>query len=301
MSTAHPGTIAFVGLGQMGLPMATRLVEAGHRVIGIDPEPGALQRAADRGMETASEVTAAAAAEVVILMLPDSNVVDAVTDQILGAADGGIRTIVDMSSSDPVRTRTLATRVEAAGITLVDAPVSGGVPRAVSGELAIMVGGEEDEIESVRPILESLGTYVRRVGTVGCGHAVKALNNLLSATHLLASNEAALVAARFGVEPETFVAVVNASSGRSGSTEVKLPRYILPRTFDSGFRADLLEKDVTIALSVAATTGVTTPVTSSAGARWAELNRRLERGADHTAIAQPAEAEAGVVLRGAGS
>jgi 3-hydroxyisobutyrate dehydrogenase len=296
MPLSDQRTVAFVGLGQMGLPMASRLIGAGFRVIGIDPVPAARERAAESGIETSESLADALAADAVILMLPDSNVVESVADRLLAAAGPERPLLIDMSSSDPVRTQALAAKVAAAGFRFVDAPVSGGVPRAKTGELAIMVGGAEADVDLAMPVLEPLGTYIRRVGDAGAGHAVKALNNLLSATHLLASNEATLIAASFGVDPATFVAVVNASSGRSGSTEVKLPRYVLPRTFDSGFRADLLEKDVTIAMTVAAATGIDAPVATRAAERWVELNARLERGADHTAIVRPAEEDAGIIL-----
>ncbi|MEO8528099.1 MAG: NAD(P)-dependent oxidoreductase, partial [Pseudolysinimonas sp.] len=283
-----------------GEPMSARLVEAGYPVLGLDPSPSAREAAAARGVVLAdSPAELAQRADVVILMLPNSDIVEAVTAQLLegGASDRQLKIVIDMSSSDPSRTRALAERLLNEQVTLVDAPVSGGVVGAVDGKLTIMVGGPQETVDELTELLSVVGSRVVHVGSSGSGHAVKALNNLLSATHLLATNEAALVAARFGIDPELLMTVVNSSSGRSGSSEVKLPRYVFTRAFDSGFSADLLEKDVGIARRLAHEVGVETPVGDAVVDQWRVLNAELSRGSDHTAIIQPLEKRYDVEIR----
>lgn len=298
-----PMTIGFVGLGNMGLPMSQRLVAAGYRVLGSDVSAANLQAAASAGIEPVEAVTELASrCDAVLLMLPNSDIVDAVAAQ-LAETDTATRTstvIIDMSSSEPQRTRALAERLARQGIHLLDAPVSGGVVGAVNGALTIMVGGDATEFERFAPLLRELGGRVVRVGDVGAGHAVKALNNLMSAAHLIVSSEAAVVAARFGIDPAVLLEVVNGSSGRSGSSELKLPRYVLPGTFNSGFSSALMEKDVRIARALAKSLGVQTTLSDAVVDRWQELNAQLPTGADHTEIIRPLEQQAGTEVRSIG-
>lgn len=295
------GTVGLIGLGNMGQPMAMLLARAGYRTRAFDASSAALEAAASAGIDVASSAAdIARTCGTVILMLPSSDIVDAVAGEMLDV-DGRVATLfIDMSSSVPARTVALAERCAARDVRLIDAPVSGGVVRARSGELTIMVGGAEEDVQSVEDVLAVLGSRVVRVGEVGAGHATKALNNLLSATHLLATNEAVLAAREFGIDPAVFLEVVNSSSGRSGSSELKLPRYVLTGAFDSGFSAALLEKDVNIALGVEHALGVPAPVSEAAGARWAELRSRLDEGADHTEIIRPVERDLGRELRSHG-
>src|SRR5690606_14516807 len=230
-SAGLPGAGGFIGLGRMGGPMARRLAAAGVSVRGHDtaPRPGLADVVTF--VEKAAEVADGVGA--VILMLPDSNVVDAVvrgTGLLDALAPGTV--LVDMGSSEPLRTRSLADEVAARGATLVDAPVSGGVKGAEAGSLTIMVGGPDEQVAAVTPLLDVLGR-VRHIGPVGAGHALKALNNLMSAAHLVASSEALLAGQRFGIDPAVMLDAVNTSSGRSGSTENKWPNYVLPGTYDS--------------------------------------------------------------------
>jgi len=195
--------------------------------------------------------------------------------------DGAL--LVDMSSSEPLRTRTLARRVAERGVTLVDAPVSGGVSGARSGTLTIMVGGPADAAATLTPLLSLMGR-VRHVGDVGAGHALKALNNLMSAAHLLASSEAILAGERFGLDPAVMLDAVNGSSGRSGSTENKWPNYVLPETYDSGFTAGLMVKDIRIALGLAEATGAPSQLAARTVELWGRAVEQLGPGADHTEI-----------------
>ena len=202
-------------------------------------------------LAAASAADAASGADAVVLMLPTSADVHwvAVEGGVLEAMDARA-TLIDMSSSEPMATRELAEAAGARGIDLVDAPVSGGVPRATDGTLTIMAGGRDAAVERVRPLLEVMGSRVLHVGPVGAGHALKALNNLLSATHLLATAEAVAIGRRFGLDPKLMIDVINTSSGASVSTDVKYPNYILNEAFDSGFGAGLMVKDVGIAVGL---------------------------------------------------
>ncbi|MER5435746.1 NAD(P)-dependent oxidoreductase [Streptomyces sp. NPDC002588] len=285
--------VAFVGLGNMGGPMSARLVRAGYAVTGFDPVPearAALAAAGGRSAETAAE--AVRKADVVVLMLPSSTVVEAVLGDpdVVVALEAG-STVVDMSSSDPMSTRRLATSLAARGVTLVDAPVSGGVKGAVNGRLTIMVGGAEDDVERLSPLFAGLGT-ARRAGEVGAGHALKAINNLLSATHLLATAEGVLAGERFGLDPAVMVELINSSSGRSGSTDNKFPNFVLPGTYDSGFGLRLMVKDMRIAVDLARELGVASPLADSAVALWERALAALPDTADHTEIARWAFAAA---------
>jgi 3-hydroxyisobutyrate dehydrogenase len=168
----------------------------------------------------------------------------------------------------------------------VDAPVSGGVAGAVSGRLTIMAGGAPGDLRRVRGLLDVLGARVLPVGDVGAGHAVKALNNLLSATHLLATSEAMAAAAEFGLDVPTVLGAINEASGRSGSTENKWPNFIVPQTFDSGFSLRLMLKDMRIALGLTESAGTPAALSAAATALWAEAAEALPADADHTEIAR---------------
>lgn len=288
MSELRPGAvIGFVGLGNMGLPMAERLVDAGYQVRGYDPDP-AVRFGSMAG--SAAEVAASAAA--VVLMLPNSDVVRSVLldDGLLsGMAPGTV--LLDMSSSEPVRTRELAALAGERGVPMVDAPVSGGVRGALVGSLMIMAGGDAEPVAAVRGMLEVLGKRVLHVGPVGAGHALKALNNLLSATHLLVSSEAMLVGKEFGLDQEVMLEAINGSSGSSASTVNKWPRFMLGRGFDSGFGLRLMLKDMRIAVGLAKATGRPSRLGEAAVDLWAEAADRLPPDADHTEILRWLEAD----------
>jgi len=300
LNSAQPDAVGIVGLGHMGGPMAAWLIASGRAVYGVDANESVRAAAAEAGVVIVSSATdLAKKVDLVILMLPNSDTVDSVAGDLAGGdpAQRCCKLVIDMSSSEPRRTKELSSRLAAEGLELVDAPVSGGVPGAVAGTLTIMVGGTEKQYERVSPLLAVLGNRVVHVGAVGAGHATKALNNLLSATHLLATDEAAIVASRFGIDPAVLLSVVNTSSGRSGSSEIKLPRYVLTGSFDSGFSSALLEKDVKIAVSLAAELGIETVIGDAVARRWRELNSELPAGADHTEIIKPLEQRAGLEIR----
>jgi 3-hydroxyisobutyrate dehydrogenase len=277
-----PPAVGFVGLGRMGTPMVQRLAAAGIAVRGYDTAP----RPELAGVVTLVQEAALVAdgVPVVVLMLPDSAAVEAVARGagLLDALAPGT-VLVDMGSSEPLRTRALAEEVAARGAVLVDAPVSGGVSGATAGTMTIMVGGPEDVVAPLGPFFAVLGR-MRHVGPVGAGHALKALNNLMSAAHLLASSEALLAGQRFGLDPAVMLDAVNGSSGRSGSTENKWPNFVLPGTFDSGFALGLMLKDIRIALGLAEATGAPSALAARTVELWTEAAAALGPAADHTEI-----------------
>jgi 3-hydroxyisobutyrate dehydrogenase len=290
MSEVRPGAvIGFVGLGNMGAPMVERLLAAGYGVRGYDADPAARGRFTT-AVETLAEV--AAGAHAVVLMLPDSAAVRAVLlDGELLAHLAPDTVLLDMGSSEPLVTRELAAMAAGRGVPMVDAPVSGGVRGAREGTLTIMAGGAPEPVAAVRPLLEVLGGKVLHVGPVGAGHALKALNNLLSATHLLVSSEAVLAGKEFGLDPVVMLDAINGSSGRSGSTETKWPKFMLDRSFDSGFGLRLMLKDMRIAVGLAEQTGRPSRLGAAAVELWARAAERLPAGADHTEIVRWLELE----------
>lgn len=283
-----PSMIGFIGLGNMGMPMSRRLIEAGIAVRGFDLSESARDLFASQGGEAFAELSAMVpGCDALILMLPNSEIVESVLE-----GEGGVLSsisddavIIDMSSSEPLRTRTLAERVRASGARLVDAPVSGGVGGAEAGTLSIMAGGDAADVARVAPVLGHLGR-VSHVGPAGAGHALKAINNLMSATHLWVTNEAMLTGIAFGLEPEVMLEVVNRSSGRSGSTEHKWPKFIVGESYDSGFSLSLMLKDMRIATDLAERLGVPHALSDEAVRHWQTANDDLGQGADHTEVAR---------------
>lgn len=288
MTLPNSHAVAFIGLGNMGSPMSRRLLDAGYHVAGYDlSEVARTQLAADGGTVASSAAAAIDGANTVILMLPSSDVVEAVLSDanLLQALAVNSPLIVDMSSSEPLRTRALAASLAEQGITLLDAPVSGGVKGADAGTLTIMVGGAHADVAKVEPLLAILGRTVR-AGAVGSGHAAKALNNLLSASHLWTTSEAILAGERFGIEPTVLLSIFNSSSGRSGSTENKWPNFVLNDAYNSGFGLRLMLKDMKIAVELAAQIGVPTTLGSYAVELWSDVAKEYPADADHTEVAR---------------
>ena len=246
--------LGFVGLGNIGGPVCRQLLAVGYQVLVYDADPEAVAKLEDTAAEPAESLQALASkADVVLLSLPNSAVVEEVVlgeGELMGGLSSG-KTLIDTSSSKPSSTRGIAAKLAQGGVEMLDAPVSGGVLRAREGKLSVMVGGEREVFERHGEILSSFGEKVFYVGSHGAGHLVKALNNLLSATTLASACEAVLLAKKAGIAPDTFIEVINASNGRSYSTEVKFPEYVLDRSFDDGFALGLMNKDVGIALEAA--------------------------------------------------
>jgi len=271
------------------MPMSRRLVASGYKVTGFDASPSVMRSVADAdGITPAPSLGAVGLdAAAVFLSLPDSDVVEQVllADGLLASLTPDTM-VIDMSSSDPARTRDLAARAAERGVTLIDAPVSGGVAGALAGSLTIMVGGPERAFAAARPALAAIGARVVHAGDVGAGHAVKALNNLMSAAHLIVSSEALIAGRRFGLDPAVMLEIINGSSGRSGSTENKWPNYVLTERYDAGFSIRLMVKDMKLALGIEHATGTPAPVSEAAVAAWEAAAGDLPPDVDHTAIAR---------------
>jgi 3-hydroxyisobutyrate dehydrogenase-like beta-hydroxyacid dehydrogenase len=279
--------LGFVGIGNIGEPVCRNLLEGGYKLLDYDVDPGALARLRDTSAEAVASLdTLASRAEVILLSLPNSDIVEEVVFGEGGLEDGlsGGETLIDTSSSIPSTTRSIAKRLAKSGIDMLDAPVSGGVLRAREGALAVMVGGKPEVYDRCREVLQSFGDEIFYLGEHGSGHLVKALNNLLSATTLASAAEATLVAQKGGVAREEFVEVINAGNGRSYSTEVKFPRYILDRSFDDGFALGLMSKDLKIALEAAAEMEIPTPVGSALAQIWQLAMAHGYDDKNHTAI-----------------
>ena len=280
-------TIGFVGLGNMGWPMAANLHAAGFALIARDADADRQARfaAGHPGVTAAAAPGDFAAADIVVTMLPDGAVVaDALLSWGIGAVLRPGAVVVEMSSADPADTLRTAAGLAAHGVRLVDAPVSGGVPRAVTGELALMVGGDDADVARVQPVLRVLGDPARqfRTGALGTGHAMKALNNVIGAATYCATAEAVLAGARFGLDPRVMIDIINASTGRSFVSENVFGANVLNGAYATGFMLGLMAKDVRIARSVSAATETDAPVIALADERWAKALGQFGPAADQS-------------------
>jgi 3-hydroxyisobutyrate dehydrogenase len=259
-------SIGFIGLGNMGLPMVANLLKAGHRVHAYDLVPAAVDAAVSRGaVAAASAAEAASRAEVSITMVPNSPEVEAAylgpKGVLEGARPGTVA--IDMSTIDPATTRRVGERLAAAGVRFLDAPVSGGVPGAVAGTLTIMVGGDADTVEAVRPVLAAMGQNVVHVGALGSGEVAKICNNLVAGVSMIAAAEAFTLGIRAGVDPRVLHDVIRTSSGNCWAIEHNcpvpglVPKAASNRGFAAGFMTDLMAKDLALARQAARDVGAT--------------------------------------------
>ena len=283
--------IAFVGLGLMGVPMAKNLLKAGYQLAGFDLNPEvAAKFLDDKGFQfVSSPAQAIQDANLTILMLPDSTIVDALLWGSNGSA--GIATqlrknsyLIDMSSSSPISSKENNQKLEKLGIKFVDAPVSGGVKKAMNGSLAIIVGGKKEYFGEIHPLLECMGKSIVYVGDAGAAHAVKALNNYVSAAGLIAASEALNAANKFGLDPHVVNQVFNASTGRNNTTENKVENFMLNDAFNSGFSLALMRKDVQIALNFIENMNCYSSLAKQCVLTAKEADEKLGKGADHTAM-----------------
>lgn len=279
-----PATIAVIGLGNMGVPMAACLIRAGFKVSGFDQSEAALKRFAETGGSAAASTTdAVKTADVVITLLPDGRIVKSVLESLKSSLKPGA-IVIEMSSSEPLSTAELGAGFIKSGHEFIDAPISGGVRKATDGTLAIMVGGDTATIDKVEPVLKAMGKSIFRTGKLGSGHAVKALNNYVSAAGLIAAVEATMVAEKFGLDLDLLADILNASTGRNNTTEVKLKPFIISRKFNAGFPLKLMAKDVRTADALARALEVPTPFADLCSELWDGAAESLGSTADHTAI-----------------
>jgi 3-hydroxyisobutyrate dehydrogenase len=286
LSDQAAGPVVLVGLGRMGLPMARRLLEAGWRVHGVDLAAAARDALAAAGGSAhaglGAALAAAGACRFVLTILPDGAAVRRAL--LAGAAQLQPGTLViEMSSSAPADTLALAADLARLGVAVVDAPVSGGVRKAADGTLTVMAGGDPAAIDSARPLLQVLSARIFPTGPLGSGHAMKALNNFVSAAGFAAAAEALLVAARYGLASETVIDILNASTGRNNSTELKMKQFVLAGSFASGFSIGLMAKDLRTAAELAGQLAVEAPVLREMAVHWRDAAAALGGEVDHTA------------------
>jgi len=282
-------TVGFIGIGNMGRPMASNLIKGGYQVIVFDLD-------GKRAAQCAKDIGASAAAtlgdlgkrvDAIVTMLPTGKEVRACLLETEGGAlaanlpKGAV--VIDMSSADPVGSRATHAELARRGLAFVDAPVSGGVPRAIDGTLAIMIGGDAAAVAAAKPVLEKMGTRLFEVGGPGNGHAMKALNNFVAGTAFIAVSEALLVGEKFGLDPATMVDIMNVSTGKSFNTEHVAKQHVVSRQFASGFALGLLAKDVKIAADLASAIDVESPLTRLSSALLGEARDKVGSEKDHTA------------------
>lgn len=278
--------IGFIGVGTMGKPMAANIVKAGHEVTVFDSEPGrAAQVAGVVGARAAQSLSEIGAAELIVTMLPDGRAVrEVVTGKggIASVAKAGT-VLVDMSSSQPLITRETGAALAAKGIALIDAPVSGGMERAIKGTLTIMIGSNDPAaLSKVRPVLESMGKTLFEVGGIGAGHAAKALNNVVAASNYAVLAEAMGIAERYQLNQQTLIDIINTSTGQSFISTVVMKQFVLPKTFNTGFKIGLISKDASIAAELGEQLSCEIPLIRLTDQRWIEARDALGAGEDHS-------------------
>jgi 3-hydroxyisobutyrate dehydrogenase len=252
--------VAFIGVGAMGRPMMANLVKKGFTVTVFDLSPAALDAAVKLGAKAAaSAADAAKAGDLVVTIVPSSTHAETAYLGANGVAEGVARgrLCIDMSTIDPAVSRKIGDALAARGVRFIDAPVSGGVPRATDGTLAIMVGGEAKDVEEARPVLSAMGTNVIHVGPVGAGEVAKLCNNLVAGVAAVAVAEAFRIAEGFGVDPNVLTDVISKSSGNTWVMEHNNPvpgivaRAASSRDYEPGFTTDLMAKDLGLAVNAA--------------------------------------------------
>ena len=291
--------IGFVGLGIMGRPMCQNLLKAGHKLVVYDVVPALVERVAGFGASPAASARdAAERSTIVITMLPDGPEVE---QAILGA--GGVlegarpgSTIVDMSSISPLVAQKVGVACQARGVCFLDAPVSGGEPKAVDGTLAIMVGGDEAVFHELLPVLQAMGSSVTLTGPVGAGNVTKLANQIMVACNIAAMGEALVLATRAGLDPTVVFNAVK--SGLAGSTvlNAKAP-MVIGRNFKPGFRIRLHQKDLRNALLTAESLKVGLPLTGTVQQMLMALMNAGKGDLDHSAIVTFIEEMAGIEVK----
>lgn len=282
-------TVGVIGLGRMGRGMALALQRGGWPVVGTDACEAARHALAGEGVEVLDTVTELAVrADVIVLSLPTASVVTQVVtgrDGLLASGRPG-QLVIDTSTSHPDTTRELARQLARAGMTLIDAPVSGGPKGALAGQLTMMLGGAEADLARAEPVLAALSAKRVRVGDVGAGHVAKLANNLMCAAHLLVAGEVMQLAERAGVGMAQLLEGINAGSGRSGVTQANYPTWILNGAFDSGFTMGLMRKDVRLAAELIGQTGLYLPLTFEVARLWDESVESLDDDEDFNRIVE---------------
>lgn len=289
-------TVGFIGLGAMGAPMAGNYRRGAATRVWNRTGVVASEHATRYGTTAVDAVGDLAGCDVIATCLPTTTEVAIVAAQ-LGPQLAAGTVWLDHTSGDPAASRTVAAELARHGVVYLDAPVSGGTDGAAAGTLTVMVGGEAADVDGARDLLALVGDRTVHVGPTGAGHAVKAVNNALAATHLWAAAEglAALVAA--GVEAEAALEVISTSSGASFVSQRLIPERVVTREFPATFALGLLAKDVGLAQQVLADAGVTGTLLPAVDRLTRAAVEQLGADVDHTALVQVVEAAAGVEIR----
>jgi 3-hydroxyisobutyrate dehydrogenase-like beta-hydroxyacid dehydrogenase len=290
--------IGFIGLGNMGFPMAKRLVAANYHVVAFDTRPVALESAVALGARAASSPKEVAdSAETVLASLPSLDAALSVATGAGGVAEGSrIQRYVDLSTVGSRTAVHIHDLLAQRNIVAIDSPVSGGVKGAQTGTLAVMVSGPRSEFEIVKPVLETIGRPFYIGEQPGSAQTMKLANNILAATVLVATSEVVVMGVKSGLDAGVMIDVLNAGSGGTSASLDKFPRAILPRTFDYGFATGLMVKDVGLYLDEAKALGVSVEVAEAVGRLWDLAMRDQGPDSDFTAAIKPIEQTAGVVV-----
>lgn len=291
--------VGFVGIGNMGWPMAACLQRAGYDITVCDADRSRMSAFVTEvgGRQGSDLASMAADCDFIVTMLPNS---DVVREVLMGSGDSlsrGLRkgaVLIDMSSGLPSKTVAMGKHLQALGIGMIDAPVSGGVTRSTSGTLTIMVGGDQEQVDRCFPLLEAMGERIFRTGKLGSGQVLKCVNNLVSAGCFLISTEAVFIGQKFGLDPNFIVDVLNVSSGQNSSAQRKMKQFVLSHKYESGFSLDLMVKDLTLVMEIARDTKTNVPFASLCREIWAMTGAILGPGQDHTAFAKVIESMSGM-------
>lgn len=294
------GPVGFVGVGRMGAPMASHLLEAGHELVVFDRDRAALDAIAAKGARrAASVVEVASAAETVFLSLPTPGVVRNVAIGDGGVARGNrVRTVVDLSTTGPRVAASVAAELAREDRVFVDAPVSGGIAGARAGTLAVMVSCPRPTLAEIEPMLQCFGRVFYCGEKPGLAQTMKLCNNMLSAAALVATSEAMAMGVKAGLDAGLMIDVINSGSGRNTATQDKFPRAVLPGTFDFGFATGLLLKDVRLCVEEAQAMAVPMFVGAAVCQILAATNATFGDASDFTNVARLLEQWAGVEVRG---
>ncbi|HXY62990.1 MAG TPA: NAD(P)-dependent oxidoreductase [Mycobacterium sp.] len=290
--------IGFIGLGNMGFPMAQRLIHADHRVIAFDTRAEALARVVALGARAASSPKEVAdSAETVLASLPSLDAALSVATGAGGVIEGSrVKRYVDLSTVGSRTAVQIHDLLAQRNVVAIDSPVSGGVTGAQKGTLAVMVSGPRSEFEIVKPVLETLGRLFYIGGQPGSAQTMKLANNILAATVLVATSEVVVMGVKSGLDAGVMIDVLNAGSGGTSASRDKFPRAILPRTFDYGFATGLMVKDVGLYLDEAKALGVSAEVAAAVGRLWELALRDQGAESDFTTAIKPIEQAAGVIV-----
>lgn len=293
-------TLGFIGLGNMGQPMAARLQEAGNDLVVFDTREAALAPFIERGAKRAgSAAEVASMTDTVMLSLPTPPIVEAVALGAGGVAEGtAVKRVIDLSTTGPEMASSLETRFAEKGVRWIDSPISGGVGGAKAGTLAVMFSGPREDFDDLTDQLSVIGKPFYIGADAGMAQTMKLVNNMLSAAAMALSCEAIVMGTKAGLDPKIMVDVINTGSGRNTATMQKFPQSILPRTFDYGFSTGLMFKDVALFMSRAEAMGLDLEACASVRKIWQEAVDTFGFDSDFTHVVELQEKAANVVVKG---